>query len=1221
MGTEVKFPCVTCTKEVQIKDHAIQCELCKSWEHINCIREVDRPSEGLYAMLCELQCNALWCICSVCRGKGSITQKVHELETRILLMDHQHQISKLLMDEKERLIEQLQRELSEVKSERDNLKQTLEKQRVEHLQWTEGKIVSATTEVELPKPKPESQTQQPPQFEGLREADEQSSSDSDTGATSFKYPPAFRELQKRVDKFSGKSDENDFEVWLVDFTEATTDCKWTDGERAQWFSWFLAGSAKVTWQRTVKSEDKTSWQKIVEIFRGQYGIHMDPRTAYQRCHDLQYDSFGSVQGLLEAMRDYQRMAPQKLSDANLESILWNKVPTKLQKEVGQLTEGSLQELFQKLLKAEEIVKERERRNTFSRGSTTREFRQKPIHRAPAQNTNDTPAQQNAQREDNRPRLLEPFKNIKCYRCGKKGHVAKSCHVVVNQICVEQLNKGQYIEGKHVDCVQQNSQGVTNNSVEGTHAWIRVLTVSNCTCEAANTNVIGSVYKVDVTINGVPTRALIDSGSQVCIIRQQLLPIIKEKCNWSLSDCVARNLPLNTQPVGAEGSVLGATALVKVDVIIEVTGKCLEIPCYVIDSAKPVWQGNVKNCGMIMGTNALVAFQFCISHFNGEKISPVNLPKQELSAKVSKQTYLPLTDTINSIPVQVDLAAQTPSLTELVTLPKPTQVQLDTSQVSTELVIGPKKEKTSLDKTFVVVLKHTVQIMPGITKWIDVQVQEQPSIIDSRTDATPCSTTDTKESPEQCTEHSIGQHPCSDQSGQTWTNLQSSFLPNCLPIVVPDENMIMNEQCDFADGICNGQEFSKVPLMNWGTQPQVFRKGTVIGHLEQASIATYDDPIWKDYWEELPYSDEGIVRICQSKNHLEQLQQQIKISDRCSETERQQLLECLLGKSEVFALSDEELGETDVVEHSIDTSTAKPVKEPPRRLPYALRKQLEEELHKLLEINCIEPASSPYASPLVLVRKPDGNLRVCVDYRSVNKDTIPDRYPLPRVDELIDSIGSQKAVYFTKLDLMRGYYQVKMAEESKEKTAFICHRGLYQFRRMPFGLTNTPATFQRLMEGLFAGWNFVFIYLDDILITSRSFSEHISHITQVLKRLQEAGLRVKPSKCTFAENQIDYLGFTISAKGVCPTNKNVLAVKEFPCPTSVKEVKRFLGLANFYRRHLQNMGVICRPLTALTKKDKQTGQPVTFEWSTQCEESFQKIRELKQIFESLNRSVT
>jgi len=201
------------------------------------------------------------------------------------------------------------------------------------------------------------------------------------------------------------------------------------------------------------------------------------------------------------------------------------------------------------------------------------------------------------------------------------------------------------------------------------------------------------------------------------------------------------------------------------------------------------------------------------------------------------------------------------------------------------------------------------------------------------------------------------------------------------------------------------------------------------------------------------------------------------------------------------------------------------------------------------------------------------------------------------------------MYFTTLDLMRGYHQVKVAEESKAKTAFVCHRGLYQFRRMPFGLTNAPATFQRLMDKLFNGWSYVFIYLDDILIASKNFAEHIAHITEVLQRLQEAGLKLKPSKCRFAEKQVDYLGFSISASGVCPTQKNVLAVKEFPRPTSVKEVKRFLGLANFYRRHLQDMGIISRPLTALTRKNKQTGQPVTFEWSTKCEESFKKIKEL------------
>ena len=140
--TEAKFPCATCNKEVQIRDHATQCELCKSWEHINCIREVDRIPEGLYAMLCEMQCNALWAVCSVCRGKGSLTQKMQELETRVQLMVHQQQMNKLLLEEKERLIEHLQKELLEIKLERDKLQQLLEKQRVEQLQWSESKVVS-----------------------------------------------------------------------------------------------------------------------------------------------------------------------------------------------------------------------------------------------------------------------------------------------------------------------------------------------------------------------------------------------------------------------------------------------------------------------------------------------------------------------------------------------------------------------------------------------------------------------------------------------------------------------------------------------------------------------------------------------------------------------------------------------------------------------------------------------------------------------------------------------------------------------------------------------------------------------------------------------------------------------------------------------------------------------------------------------------------------------
>ena len=186
---------------------------------------------------------------------------------------------------------------------------------------------------------------------------------------------------------------------------------------------------------------------------------------------------------------------------------------------------------------------------------------------------------------------DSLKNIKCFRCGRKRHVAKSCHAVVNQVGVENTNKGQHLtltqqvtaNSKQV-AANSNSQQVATDSKQlqvaanSKQAWIRVLSVSDCTNKSADlcqTDMIGSMYKVDITIHGVPTRALMDSESQVCIVRKQLLPIVKDKCNWSLSDCLVHNLPLNNQPVGAEGSVLGATVLVNLEVVVESTGKSLK----------------------------------------------------------------------------------------------------------------------------------------------------------------------------------------------------------------------------------------------------------------------------------------------------------------------------------------------------------------------------------------------------------------------------------------------------------------------------------------------------------------------------------------------------------------------------------------------------------------------------------------------------------------------
>jgi len=216
--------------------------------------------------------------------------------------------------------------------------------------------------------------------------------------------------------------------------------------------------------------------------------------------------------------------------------------------------------------------------------------------------------------------------------------------------------------------------------------------------------------------------------------------------------------------------------------------------------------------------------------------------------------------------------------------------------------------------------------------------------------------------------------------------------------------------------------------------------------------------------------------------------------------------------------------------------------------------------------------------------------------------------MPRIDELIDTVGRYQGRYFTSLDLMKGYHQVKMAEGSKDKTAFTCHQGLFQYRRMPFGLTNAPATFQRLMATLFAGkeWSFVFVYLDDLLIVSKTITEHVEHLKKVFKKLEEANLKLKPKKCRFAQQRIEYLGHTLTAEGVCPNDGKVQAVREFPRPQTVKEVKSFLGLVNYYRRHLHNLAIIAHPLTALTWKDKSPNQ---LEWTEECEEAFTRVKDL------------
>ena len=245
----------------------------------------------------------------------------------------------------------------------------------------------------------------------------------------------------------------------------------------------------------------------------------------------------------------------------------------------------------------------------------------------------------------------------------------------------------------------------------------------------------------------------------------------------------------------------------------------------------------------------------------------------------------------------------------------------------------------------------------------------------------------------------------------------------------------------------------------------------------------------------------------------------------------------------FSLEEDEQGETDLVEMEIHTGDATPRRVPARRIPLTVRQEVSKHLKEQGVIQ------SPWASPIVMVRKKDSSHRFCVDYRQLNAVTKLDTFPLPRVDDLLDQLGDAR--FFTTLDLASGYWQIRVAPGSQEKTAFVVPHGLYEFRVMPFGLSNAPAVFQRLMQRVLMGLNpedgqaFVSVYIDDILIYSRSLEERITHLRLVLERIKAAGLKLKLSKCAFVRQEVEYLGHVLTPEGLKTNPKLVESVADFP----------------------------------------------------------------------------
>src|SRR4051794_27264544 len=275
---------------------------------------------------------------------------------------------------------------------------------------------------------------------------------------------------------------------------------------------------------------------------------------------------------------------------------------------------------------------------------------------------------------------------------------------------------------------------------------------------------------------------------------------------------------------------------------------------------------------------------------------------------------------------------------------------------------------------------------------------------------------------------------------------------------------------------------------------------------------------------------------------------------------------------------------------------RPYKMAPRELA-----ELKIQLEALLTKGFIRPSSSPWGCPVLYVTKKDGTERMCVDYRPLNLATIKNKYPLPRINDLYDQlVGS---AVFSKMDLRLGYHQIQIREQDIPKTAFTTRYGLYEYTVMPFGLTNAPAYFMNMMNKVFMEFldKFVVIFIDDILVYSKSKEEHEGHLRLILEKLREHKLYAKFSKCEFWLEEVGFLGHVMTKDGAAVDPAKVSAVTEWESPKSVKEVRSFLGLAGYYRRFIENFSKVAKPMTELLKEDKK------FAWTEGCEISFQELK--------------
>ena len=405
----------------------------------------------------------------------------------------------------------------------------------------------------------------------------------------------------------------------------------------------------------------------------------------------------------------------------------------------------------------------------------------------------------------------------------------------------------------------------------------------------------------------------------------------------------------------------------------------------------------------------------------------------------------------------------------------------------------------------------------------------------------------------------------------------------------------SDSCIYAGVVSVAVGRADLLCTNSGVDPLVVKSDVVVGTVSSMLDSCYvfsDNPDILTSLVEPGSSDPE----CESEP--------VELGDHLSSSEKQRIGALLDSYPSVFSRSDDDVGRFDVTEHRIELYDYTPIYQKPRRFPEVVNQEIESQCRELELLDIIEPSQSPWSSPVVPIRKKDGSLRLCIDYRRLNDVTKPDKFPLPNLNDSIFGLCGMQ--YFTCMDLVRGYYQLPLEESSREFTAFSTPRAHWQFKRLAFGLKNAPSGFQRQMQHILScfPWRKVIVYLDDLLIMGSTFEEHFELVGKVLRVLGEHGVKIRRDKCHWFEKQVQFLGHIVSREGLSKPPAYMEQVDSFPKPQTVKELRSFLGLVNFQRKFVPNCSVIMKPLSRLTG-GKSSSKLV---WNDAMNDAFQMLKD-------------